>query len=82
MGRFTVLVLLLNTFLPIPLAAQAPDDLHESPVAHHQIPRIEERIEVDGVLDEIVWGRAWSATLDYEVRPGKTPRPLSGRKSC
>jgi hypothetical protein len=43
----------------------------------HQIPRVESRIEVDGVLDEVVWERAWSATLDYEVKPGEnTPAPI------
>ena len=36
-----------------------------------QIPRIDSRISVDGVLDEEAWGRAWSMTLDYEVRPGE-----------
>ncbi|MFC2144169.1 DUF5916 domain-containing protein [Acidobacteriota bacterium] len=49
----------------------------EEPTAPHQIPRVETRIEVDGVLDENVWERAWSVTLDYEVRPGEnTPAPV------
>ena len=42
-----------------------------------QIPRIDSRIAVDGVLDESVWEQAWSMTLDYEVRPGEnTPAPV------
>ncbi len=49
----------------------------EEPTVPYQIPRVETRIEVDGVLDEDVWERAWSATLDYEVRPGEnTPAPI------
>jgi hypothetical protein len=49
----------------------------EESTAPHQIPRVETRIEVDGILDEKVWERAWLATLDYEVRPGEnTPAPI------
>ncbi len=40
-----------------------------------RIPRIEERISVDGVLDEAAWGAAWSMTLDYEVDPGENTPP-------
>ena len=43
----------------------------------HQIPRIDVRITVDGVLDEAVWDDAWSMTLDYEVRPGENTPPLA-----
>jgi len=35
------------------------------------------RISVDGTLDEAVWDRAWSMTLDYEVRPGENTAPLA-----
>jgi hypothetical protein len=42
-----------------------------------QIPRIEERISVDGVLDEAVWDTAWSLTLDYEVQPGENTPALA-----
>ncbi len=42
-----------------------------------QIPRVDTRIEVDGVLDEAVWQRAWTMPLDYEVSPGEnTPAPV------
>ncbi len=45
--------------------------------APHPIPRVDARIDVDGVLDEAVWQQAWSTTLDYEVRPGEnTPAPI------
>jgi len=67
----------LTTALPIIAAAQAPERDRRNPPTPHQIPRVEERIEVDGVLDEPVWQRAWSMTLDYEVRPGEnTPAPI------
>ena len=42
-----------------------------------QIPRVEDRIGVDGLLDEAVWEQAWTMTLDYEVQPGEnTPAPV------
>ncbi len=45
--------------------------------APYPIPRVDARITVDGALDEAVWHRAWSTTLDYEVRPGEnTPAPI------
>jgi hypothetical protein len=43
----------------------------EEPVTPHQIPRIDTRVAVDGVLDEAVWDEAWTMTLDFEVRPGE-----------
>jgi hypothetical protein len=50
----------------------------DEPVVPHRIPRIDTRISVDGILDEAVWSRAWSMTLDYEVRPGEnTPAPVN-----
>jgi hypothetical protein len=49
----------------------------EDAAAPHQIPRVEAHIVVDGVLDEPAWDKAWSMTLDYEVRPGEnTPPPV------
>lgn len=49
----------------------------EETSAPHQIPEIEVRITVDGILDEAVWDEAWSMTLDYEVRPAEnTPAPV------
>ena len=77
MRGLTAVVSILTTIQPFIAAAQAPDNDQVSPVAPHQIPRVEARIEVDGELDEPVWERAWSATLDYEVRPGEnTPAPI------
>jgi len=77
MWRLTAFVSILTTILPIFAAAQATDDDRGSSIAPHQIPRVETRIEVDGVLDEEEWGRAWSTTLDFEVRPGEnTPAPI------
>jgi hypothetical protein len=43
----------------------------------HAIPRIDERIEVDGRLDEEVWDRAWAIPLDYEVKPGENTPPAA-----
>jgi len=40
-----------------------------------QIPRIDQRITVDGVLDEPAWEMAWSMSLDYEVQPGENTPP-------
>jgi hypothetical protein len=49
----------------------------EDASAPHQIPRVEAQVVVDGVLNEVVWGEAWTMTLDYEVRPGEnTPAPI------
>jgi len=67
----------LATLLPVIAIAQEPADLPGSPLAPHQIPRVEQRIKVDGALDEPIWQQAWSMTLDYEVRPGEnTPAPI------
>ena len=59
------------------LAAQEPVPDATTPTTPFQIPRVDERIEVDGVLDEPVWQRAWTMNLDYEVHPGEnTPAPI------
>ena len=59
------------------VAAQEPVSPAGDPAPPLQIPRVEERIQVDGVLDEPVWQRAWTMTLDYEVEPGEnTPAPI------
>jgi hypothetical protein len=67
----------LTTGLAIIASAQAPETDRQSPVAPHLVPRVEARIEVDGVLDEPEWDRAWTMTLDHEVQPGEnTPAPV------
>jgi len=77
MNRLFRIASVLSTALPIIATAQAPDIDQEPPDAPHQIPRVESRIEVDGVLDEPVWKSAWTMTLDYEIRPGEnTPAPI------
>jgi hypothetical protein len=53
--------------------AQSPSVEQQSPTPH-QIPRIESQPRIDGVLDEKVWDRAWSANLNYEVSPGENTR--------
>jgi hypothetical protein len=77
MLRQPVAALLLTTTIPIIASAQAPTDDRASRSVPHHIPRVEARIEVDGVLDESEWRRAWVMSLDYEVRPGEnTPAPV------
>jgi hypothetical protein len=77
MSSSRVIVSALATLLSVIAIAQEPADSPVSPLAPHQIPRVEQRIKVDGVLDEPIWQQAWSMTLDYEVRPGEnTPAPI------
>ena len=77
MLRQPVAALLLTTTIPIIASAQAPTDDRASRSVPHQIPRVEARIEVDGVLDESEWRRAWVMSLDYEFQPGEnTPAPV------
>ena len=58
-------------------AQEAPSADSEPTTTTFQIPRVDTRIDVDGVLDEPVWQRAWTTTLDYEVQPGEnTPAPV------
>lgn len=46
-------------------------------VVTHEVPRTEESIEIDGILDEPVWERGLSISLPYETRPGEnTPAPV------
>jgi len=65
--RFTILFGALILAGGLAGASETPD----------QIPRIDTRISVDGVLDEAVWEQAWSMTLDYEVRPGENTAPMA-----
>jgi len=59
------------------VAAQEPVSPAGDPAPPLQIPRVEESIQVDGVLDEPLWRQAWTMTLDYEVKPGEnTPAPV------
>jgi hypothetical protein len=70
-------VLALVTFISVIAIAQEQSEPQESSFAPHQIPRVEQRIKVDGVLNETSWQQAWSMTLDFEVRPGEnTPAPI------
>ena len=43
----------------------------------HRVPRIENTISIDGVLDEPVWERALVMGVNTEVRPGENiPAPV------
>jgi hypothetical protein len=69
--------LLLAVFLPLDAVARTLQEDLDPPSTPQQIPRIEARVVIDGVLDEPVWERAWAATLDFEVQPGEnTPAPV------
>jgi hypothetical protein len=76
MSWLPVAASLLATALPIIAVAQAAENDQQSPPAPHQIPRVDGEVRVDGVLDEVVWDRAWTMTMDYEVQPGENiPAP-------
>mgnify|MGYP001813952555 FL=1 len=71
MLRSLTLAVFLSAFVPTVATAQ------ESSPEPFQIPRVEGRIEVDGVPDEPLWDQAWTMTLDYEVEPGENiPAPV------
>ena len=72
----TICLVLIGLCQTLATAQEAPA-ADEEPTTPFQIPRVETRIDVDGVLDEPVWKRAWVMTLDYEVQPGEnTPAPV------
>jgi hypothetical protein len=71
MLRSLTLAFILVLILPTTARAQ------NSAPAPFQIPRVDGRIEVDGVPDEPLWDQAWTMTLDYEVEPGENiPAPV------
>jgi len=75
-GRFSGVFVLFCALSRL-LAAQEFPAPSQPGARGHAIPKVNQRIVVDGVLDEAVWQRAWSSTLDYEVRPGEnTPAPV------
>jgi len=45
------------------------------------IPKITEKITIDGVLKEPVWNRALEMDLDYEVSPGENVKPPVSTKA-
>ncbi len=76
MFRLVVAAMLLTIVVPSIAFAQAPENEKPSPPATHDIPRVDAEVRVDGVLDEAVWDRAWTMTMDYEVQPGENiPAP-------
>jgi hypothetical protein len=64
-------ILLALVTVAAPLTAQTPPDPPLVDRGPFQIPRVDTRIAVDGVIDEQAWNRAWLTTLDFEVRPGE-----------
>jgi hypothetical protein len=52
-------------FFIMPLAAKTP----------HQVPLVEGKVKIDGVLDEDAWNKALVLELKYEVKPGENIPP-------
>ncbi len=59
--------------LAAPMTASDPDD--RAARIPHKIPKVNEKVKIDGVLDEKVWQDALVLTLDYEVEPGENIAP-------
>lgn len=77
LSRRTATILLAAAVGALPAAAARRADESAGRPLPSPIPRVDAPIRVDGVLDEAVWQRAWTATLDYEVQPGEnTPAPV------
>ena len=75
--RSTTICLVLIGLCQTMATAQEASFADDEPTTPFQIPWLDTRIDVDGVLDEPVWERAWNMTLDYEVQPGEnTPAPV------
>jgi len=73
----TICLVLIGLCQTLVTAQEALSADNEPTTTPFQIPRIDTRINVDGDLDEPVWQRAWTMTLDYEVQPGEnTPAPV------
>jgi hypothetical protein len=70
-------VLLLTLFPPVVCFSESRTQSLDGSQTPGQIPRVESRIEVDGVLDEALWERAWTMPLDYEVSPGENTPALA-----
>lgn len=73
---------LLSPAVPA-VAADVPDDLagnQPAPPADRKpldVPRVESRVTIDGVLDEEVWKVALSIPVNTEVQPGENiPAPV------
>jgi len=68
--RRTAASALTMLVLALPLGAQEPA-MDDHGGGAQRIPKANEPIAVDGVLDEPAWEAAWSLELGYEVRPGE-----------
>ena len=75
--RIDIIALLSIAWLPVMAAAQEDVALEGVALGSHRVPRIDQRISVDGSLDEPAWEQAWTMTLDFEVMPGENiPAPV------
>ena len=68
---FTSLSLLLFT---IPSSASVKDE-EQTSFAPHRIPGTEERIRIDGVLDDVGWNNALVIELNFEISPSENTSP-------
>jgi hypothetical protein len=61
--RIAAASLVVASSIQLSIAAPEPVPATDGARTPFQIPRVDDRIEVDGVLDEPVWQRAWTMTL-------------------
>ena len=77
---FSLLILVKGlTAVPQPQPSQKEDNQKErgSEMAPHRIPMLDQKMKVDGVLDEEAWKNALKLVLKYEVQPGENiPAPV------
>jgi hypothetical protein len=69
----------LSVVVAAPIAAQVPGAPERRAPSREalQVPRVETKINVDGVLDEAVWEVALSVAANTEVQPGENiPAPV------
>ncbi len=73
-------VFVLPPVSPVPVGAQTDRASFRTPgttAAPLQIPRTDERLRIDGELDEAVWSSALVLSLEVEVSPGENvPAPV------
>lgn len=70
------IALLLALFFIVPWSVFANDEVQNG-IAPHRIPSTEDRIRIDGTLDDEAWKGALVIVLNYETSPSEnTPPPV------
>lgn len=77
---FAVLITMSLLMVPTPVegvevSVPVPDAEEAGAKAARDIPRLDAKIKVDGVLSEEVWKNALKMELNYEVQPGENIKP-------